>query len=861
MRVFSQPPFRLTFLVDGAAHVQRKSSNVVCLFVSLPPPLSPDMISTLLLFLPLSISFVHSFLFFFFFPFQAHDAFYGVTSFDKLQSIIISGESGAGKTEATKQCLQYIASIAGSVGGVENKILMANPLLEAYGNAKTLRNDNSSRFGKYMEVYLDGQGRINSCATRNYLLEKIRVSQTLKGERNFHIFYQLVKAASADDRSKLQLDDDPKAYKYLETCTDVPTLDDTKDFGDVEKAYGDLGFSNDDRLGMYTVISAIMALGNVVFEEGKPDEAKVCESSKGTLAKAAGMLQVDVAVLEKSLVSREIRVRGQEATTAFNDVKAATNARHALAKFVYSKMFDWLVARVNKSMGGGSSSRYIGILDIFGFEILRHNSFEQLCINYTNEMLQQHFNNNTFKLEQEIYVAEGVDVAHIDFIDNGPMIALITEKRIGVIPTLDEELKVPGGSDKGFLAKVAENQRDNKVYNPNRKDPMYFTIQHYAGAVDYDGAGFLEKNRDTLNQDLLEMLEKSKLPLLAELYPPASILSALDRKSSLGKQFKEQLDSLMTQLYRTDPHYIRCIKPNEEKAALTFVAKNCYEQLTYCGVFEAVAIRKQGYPFRLPHKEFAERYVKICTEELADGLDVQGQCKAIVKQMKLSDENCKIGRSRVLYRALEYRKLELDWSIVTKNERILIELERLLAIDVAGFSKEDKESYIIELAAAVRESDLFRIKTAIAEKGRRLLEKFIEERVPKEVKERLSVAKTEMDRGELEELIELCDREGYIIKVVRECRELLEEIIDADDALTLAMQKMDEQFLQKALKMCSDFGYNGPLVKEAGQMLKRLKKAKAALEKALTPPPKATLGAESYQSVRGRGVRPGVHSV
>ena len=371
--------------------------------------------------------------------------------------------------------------------------------------------------------------------------------------------------------------------------------------------------------------------------------------------------------------------------------------------------------------------------------------------------------NNTFKLEEQIYNSEGIDFEHIEYVDNGPMITLITEKRNGILPMLDEELRVPGGSDKNFLEKLAEKQSFNPVYKPALKgkgSEMLFAVEHYAGKVNYDGFGFLEKNRDTLNVDLLEMLQRSKNPLLNTLYPPDLKLTTTERKASLGAQFTGQLDKLMRQLYRTEPHYIRCIKPNEGKTPLKFIPKNCYEQLTYSGVFEAVAIRKQGYPFRLPHSEFAERYTKICAEELPDGLDLKGTCAAIVDQMKLSSTNVKLGSSRVLYRALEYRKLELDWSIVTKNERILQDLERLLKVDVSGMSKAEKEEYIVELAAAVRESDLFRIKTAVANSARKLLEHFIEERVPKEIKTRLSVAKTDMVREELEELIELCDREG-----------------------------------------------------------------------------------------------------
>ena len=298
--------------------------------------------------------------------------------------------------------------------------------------------------------------------------------------------------------------------------------------------------------------------------------------------------------------------------------------------------------------------------DIFGFEIFEHNSFEQLCINYTNEpvrisqntifqieraalhlykamaralmlaqllvqcdgrMLQQHFDNNTFKLEEKIYADEGIDFEHVDIIDNQPMIDLITKRHVGILPLLDEELIVPRGSDKKFLSKLAKSQKkeQNAAFEAVRFKPFLFVVRHYAGDVTYDGQGFLEKNRDTLTPDLVEMLQTSTSPFINKLYPPKMTLSDRDRKSSLSKQFQGQLRALMGQLYKTEPHYIRCIKPNDDKAKLTFVPRNCFEQLTYSGVFEAVAIRKQGFPFRLPHKEFSERYGKLCKPKIAGG--------------------------------------------------------------------------------------------------------------------------------------------------------------------------------------------------------------------------------------------------
>lgn len=792
----------------------------------------------------------------------AHDAYYGISAFKQLQSIVISGESGAGKTEATKRCLQYLATVAPSTSKVENKILMANPVLEALGNAKTLRNDNSSRFGKYIQVYFDDDFKISGCKIETYLLEKIRVSSPAPGERNFHAFYQLAIGADAALRSKLSLLARPVAYNMLSTCVDVPTIDDKKDFEEVMGAFKDLAFQKEHVDGILEVLASVMMLGNVEFKEGKPDEAQVAKDSRKHIGIVADLLKLDQIQLSHKLVTRDIVISGQETTTAVLNVQQASDNRYALCKFVYGRMFDWVVAGINRSFGNNVDSEifgradnfatdgtdlYIGILDIFGFEIFQLNSLEQLCINFTNEMLQQHFNNNTFKLEEKLYKAEGVDVPHIAFIDNQPMIELLTESKTGVLPMLDEELRIPGGSDKNFLFKLEEKQSKNSVYDRCPKLRNSFAVRHYAGSVTYDVAGFLDKNRDTLTTDLLELLQTSENPFIILLYPPDMVVTTAQRKHSLVHQFQKQLNDLMRQLYQTQPHYIRCVKPNNDKKPLEMVPRNCFDQLTYSGVFEAVAIRKQGFPFRLSHEDFVGRYKKICPEEIPDSTPVRDAAKSIVKQTGLDQNNVRVGNSKMLYRAIEYRKLELDWSIVTKNQKILDDLERLCAIDVTGMDRDEKDAYIVELASAVRESDLFRIHSAVAVKGRKLLEGFIEERVPKEIKERLAIAKAEMNREDLEELMELCDEEGYIIKLTRECRELLEKIQDADAALNMAMAKMSEEFLERALDMCKEFSYAGTLVAQAVRLLKGIRKAKAAIEKAMRPPFKASLLLKAIQ--------------
>mmetsp|Transcript_10588 Transcript_10588/g.25881 ORF Transcript_10588/g.25881 Transcript_10588/m.25881 type:complete len:1397 (-) Transcript_10588:192-4382(-) len=765
----------------------------------------------------------------------AHDAFYGVTSFSKGQSIIISGESGAGKTEATKQCLQYIANVAGSVADVEKKVLQANPILEAYGNAKTLRNDNSSRFGKYLEIFFDKKGRIAGSATENYLLEKIRVVQPAHKERNFHIFYQLAKAASRDLKRKLKLTN-AEDYRYLQTCTDVDSIDDARDFKDVLDAFKDLGISDGERDQTFALCSAVLHLGNCSFSPDSKSSGGSKVRDLKILSVAAELLGVPSEKLSQALTTREIRVRGQESTRANMEPKEASETRHALSKFMYGKMFNWIVSRINKSMPGNGKGAErglsIGILDIFGFEIFEKNSFEQLCINFTNERLQQHFNAHTFKLEQNIYKSEGIQFSAIDYIDNQPMVDLITKKPNGVLPLLDEELKIPRGSDKTFLAKLVDRHKKSQVFKRLMKVPTNFGIKHYAGKVIYDSTGFLEKNRDTLTEDLVELLQGSTQPLLNELYPKNLSISSKQRKSSLASQFQSQLSRLMKNLNQTQPHYIRCIKPNNDKAPMKFVPKNCYEQLLYSGVFEAVAIRKQGFPFRMSHQEFLERYT-ICMTKQFKGSQIKAKCKEILDFMKCDQANTRIGSTRVLYRAEEHKKLELRRSIKVKNQEINDALKRLSRVDANTLAPKEREGFFIELAEAVSEADKFRVKTDDAERARRMLEAFVEARMDPKTKRELKEAYEKQDLKLLREVVKKCDKEGYRTKMTRQCQELLAKIEDAEAALAVATKSMEEEYLEKAVAMCDEFGYKAASCLKAKELLKNVRKAKVGIQKAM----------------------------
>jgi len=402
-------------------------------------------------------------------------------------SILISGESGAGKTEATKQCLNFLADVAGSASGVEQRILQANPILEAFGNAKTLRNDNSSRFGRWMEVHFHARGlhenSISGAFVENYLLEKSRVVSAGKGERSYHIFYQLCASPWA---ASLSLGD-ANGYAYLASsgCVSVPSIDDTGDFDEVVTALSAMGFAQEDTQWLFFLCAAILHLGNVKFSPTDGGEGSaVAQAAQSHVGLAAHYLQVDQAALGAALVERQTVVRG-EVQRMRNNVKAADEAVEALAKAVYSAMFDELVKRINAAVGGERGVA-IGVLDIFGFEIFEKNSFEQLCINFTNERLQQKFNSHTFTQEESLYVAEGAPFDKVPFLDNTPVLELLSAKKpqLGVLILLDEEVRTPQGSDAKWLAKISERHGANPVFGSGSGagcNGFSFLIRHYAG--------------------------------------------------------------------------------------------------------------------------------------------------------------------------------------------------------------------------------------------------------------------------------------------------------------------------------------------------------------------------------------------
>jgi len=546
--------------------------------------------------------------------------------------------------------------------------------------------------------------------------------------------------------------------------------------------------------------------------------------------RASSCLLIPQALLQKALLVRTLKIRGQPNMDVALKRQEASDARHALAKFIYGAMFDWLVIKINKSMSSNTSnSKSIGCLDIFGFEIFKHNSFEQLCINFTNEMLQQHFNNQTFKLEEAIYKAEKIQFQHVEFIDNKPMIELITNKPDGILPLLDEELVVPQGSDKTFVSKLHQAQKSNPVYKTVLKNPDHFIVKHYAGEVIYDTENFLDKNRDTLTDDLSEAVRGSTNPLINQLFPPDQVTSTADKKSSLSKQFQIQLQNLMATLNKTEPHYVRCVKPNETKAPRMFVPKNCFEQLLYSGVFEAVSIRKQGFPFRLKHDVFAKRYGVILNATVTP--DVPG-CKQILAALKFPKENVQIGTTLILYRADEHKKLELDRSIKVMTQQINEKLQQLCAINASGLDKAAKEEYFDKLAMSVRQADEFRLKGPVADKARKLLDDYIEARMDPQTRAMLEDAIKTMDMKKLSAALAEAAVHGYRTSLTRKASELLEQVSDAEAALTASIEQVDIEMLDRSLKMCADFKYGVGSVPRAKQLRADIAKTNTELESA-----------------------------
>uniref|UniRef100_A0A8C7SJN8 Myosin motor domain-containing protein n=1 Tax=Oncorhynchus mykiss TaxID=8022 RepID=A0A8C7SJN8_ONCMY len=567
------------------------------------------------------------------------------------QCIVISGESGAGKTESTKLLLRQIMELCRANSQLEQQILQVNPLLEAFGNAQTVMNDNSSRFGKYIQLRFHNSS-VKGAKINEYLLEKSRVVHQDEGERNFHIFYCMLAGISPEDKDMYGLLD-PTQYRYLNGrygSEDIVRKWGEK-YSEVCNAMDMVGFEEQEKVDMMTILAGILSLGNIMFEPTETDALRVTNKSMGWLKATAGQFGVQEEELLRSLTCTLSVMRG-EAIRRLHNQQQAEDARDSIAKVAYGRVFGWIVSKVNELLAPNVDFDVelseIGILDIFGFENFAVNRFEQLCINLANEQLQYFFNHHIFLMEQNEYKEEGIEWESISFKDNKPILDLFLTKPIGILSLLDEQSAFPQASDRDFVDKLNSKFKSSPHYEVVRSHSPLFTVVHYAGKVQYNGLGFLEKNRDTIPASIRSLFINSVTPLLSLLF----LMQKADdnfnstRKQSVGAQFKHSLAVLMEKMFVASPHFVRCIKPNGSKLPDQVDNKIVMDQLRYNGLLETIRIRRDGFSWRPSFKEFAQRFNILLIKP--DLPLTKESCMSILNTTEIHGWKC--GSSRMFFK-------------------------------------------------------------------------------------------------------------------------------------------------------------------------------------------------------------------
>uniref|UniRef100_A0A670Z8Q2 Myosin VC n=1 Tax=Pseudonaja textilis TaxID=8673 RepID=A0A670Z8Q2_PSETE len=643
----------------------------------------------------------------------AEEAYKQMARNDRNQSIIVSGESGAGKTVSARYAMRYFATVSKSSSNakVEDKVLACNPITEAIGNAKTTRNDNSSRFGKYMEISFDKKYQIIGANMRTYLLEKSRVVFQSENERNYHIFYQLCASAQRPEFKHLQLASAEEFnYTNMGRNTTIEGVNDRADMKETQKTFSLLGLKEDFQMDVFKILSAILHLGNVQISPVGDEKSCVNVEDKH-LNIFCGLLGVESDKIAQWLCHRKIITTSETVVKPMTKLQAI-NARDALAKKIYSHLFDFIVEQINKALQfSGKQHSFIGVLDIYGFETFDLNSFEQFCINYANEKLQQQFNLHVFKLEQEEYMKENIPWTLIDFYDNQPVIDLI-EAKMGILELLDEECLLPQGTDENWLQKLYNNfMNKNPLFEKPRMSNTSFIIQHFADKVEYKNEGFLEKNRDTVYEVLIDILRNCKFRLFANFFqdgpvPLSPFNSAIKVKSAktvivspnkqfratVGSKFRSSLYLLMETLNATTPHYVRCIKPNDQKLAFEFDSKRVVQQLRACGVLETIRISSQSYPSRWTYIEFYSRYSILMSQSELSLTDKKHICKMVLQRLIQDPSQYQFGRTKIFFRAGQVAYLEKVRSdrlrqaciMVQKNIRGWLQRKKFLRVRQAA---------------------------------------------------------------------------------------------------------------------------------------------------------------------------------
>nr|XP_014435000.1 myosin-10 isoform X4 [Pelodiscus sinensis] len=734
------------------------------------------------------------------------------------QSILCTGESGAGKTENTKKVIQYLAHVASShkgrkdhniPGELERQLLQANPILESFGNAKTVKNDNSSRFGKFIRINFDVTGYIVGANIETYLLEKSRAVRQAKDERTFHIFYQLLSGAGEHLKSDLLLEGFNN-YRFLSNgYIPIPGQQDKDNFQETMEAMHIMGFSHEEILSMLKVVSSVLQFGNISFKkERNTDQASMPENT--VAQKLCHLLGMNVMEFTRAILTPRIKV-GRDYVQKAQTKEQADFAVEALAKATYERLFRWLVHRINKALDRTKrqGASFIGILDIAGFEIFELNSFEQLCINYTNEKLQQLFNHTMFILEQEEYQREGIEWNFIDFgLDLQPCIDLIERPANppGVLALLDEECWFPKATDKTFVEKLVQEQGTHSKFQKPRqlKDKADFCIIHYAGKVDYKADEWLMKNMDPLNDNVATLLHQSSDKFVAELWKDVDRIVGLDQVTGMtetafgsayktkkgmfrtvGQLYKESLTKLMATLRNTNPNFVRCIIPNHEKRAGKLDPHLVLDQLRCNGVLEGIRICRQGFPNRIVFQEFRQRYEILTPNAIPKGfMDGKQACERMIRALELDPNLYRIGQSKIFFRAGVLAHLE--------------EERDLKITDIIIFFQAVCRGYLARKAFAKKQQQLSALKVLQRNCAAYLkLRHWQWWRVFTKVKPLLQVTRQEEElQAKDEELLKVKEKQTKVEAELEEMERKHQQILEEKNILAEQLQAETELFAE-----------------------------------------------------------------
>ncbi|EFC48154.1 myosin [Naegleria gruberi] len=724
------------------------------------------------------------------------------------QTLLISGESGAGKTEACKSVIKYLCKLSSTMtndpnvksvaDGMSSKIQQASPILEAFGNAKTKNNDNSSRFGKFIKLQFDSHGIIKGAVTENYLLEKSRLMKQGPNERSYHIFYQMLAGMDEAKKKELFL---TKAQDYDSimkgNCFKVDTIDDVSDFHAMVNAFKVIGFEDEIRDTVFKVCAAILHLQNIKFVKIPNEDTGSTLENDEPLKKACTLLQIEPAALKKALTVKTYAVMAKIFESPLTP-EAASDSRDALSKNLYSNMFDWLVAKINDNTNSNDYTSFIGLLDIFGFEKFEFNTFEQFCINFANEALQAHYNSYTFKRDKKECENEGIDVTEVTFKDNQPCLDMIQGSKSGILKVLDDQSALQSATDQKFFEMITQTYKSHEyfIHAPLWKEE--FAVKHYAGEVKYNIKDWIEKNKDILRDDIIDIISQSKIEFVAKTICPEKkdfTSNKKDKKpSTVTGSFKKQLIELLDLINSTSPHWIRTIKPHPAKKPGLFSNAEVVKQLNSSGVLETIRIRKEGYSVRIPHELFFNKYNVIIGE--GSSTDFKSSSEKIISSLSLGKDKVQVGKTKVFLKSDTYKMLESARN--KKLEKYIIKMQRV----GRGFLGRCVARKIREQIRIKKEKEEYEKNKEIFERilqDKKEREKIEQEKREKEEKERRE--REEKEREERERIEKLRVEQEKIEREKREAKELekrkLEILKAKQKERMLELQRIEREKLEK----------------------------------------------------------------